>query len=321
MLAWLVLLIVTPPAQAEDGAPLVTVLSENPDAPFARRLAAELSLFGYRVEVMPRPVAGDDAELLARVGGVALIAVEPDDQSAEFVVPAPGGARVEHERLDPRRPVDTNAAVLAERLRARLAELGLPRPGSSPAESTAPPRLVERPSRATAEPERRLWIGADVGAVAAGVGALPEIGLDLRAFPVPWLSTSAFGGWTPLPAVVRSEEGSADLRLQSAGVRLDVYPLARPVRIGLGAGALLIGARTTGRANSPWLGRDDSVLVPAGLLAVSGAVRLSSRAVLELRGVAGACASRVAVRFGGKTVADLGQPLLGASLGLAVGLF
>lgn len=319
VLTWLAL-VVGVPAHAADPAPLVAVLSESPDAPFARRLAAELSLFGYRVEVMPRPAAGDEVELLARVGGVALIAVDPGDQSAQFVVPTPTGAHVERERLDPRRPVDTNAAVLAERLRARLAELGLP-PGSSQAQPADPPRLIERSAPTVLAPEPRLWVGVDVGIATAGVGALPAIGLDLRAFPVKWLSTGAFGGWTPLPAAVRAEEGSADLRLQSAGVRIDVYPLDRPVRVGLGAGALLIGARMSGRASSPWLGRDDSVLVPAGLLAASGAVRLSSRTVLELRGFAGACASRVAVRFGGRTVADLGQPLLGASLGLAVGLF
>ena len=65
MLAWLALVIVTTPAQADDGAPLVTVLSENPDAPFARRLAAVVR---NRAELFDALSAGSARGLVAATG-------------------------------------------------------------------------------------------------------------------------------------------------------------------------------------------------------------------------------------------------------------
>ena len=313
-------------AEADEAGPLVVVVSSNPDAPFVRRLAAELSLFGYRVEVGTRGSADTDlSDLLKRSGGAALIAVDQGRQTAEVIVGdaiagAPAG--YERERLDPRRRADTNAAVLAERFRARLTELGIS-PATGATSPPPEPVRVELPpsSPPRREPERRLWLGAAVGATSGGLGALPNLQLELRAFPVRWLSTSALGRWSPVAADVSAREGRATVRLLEGGVLIDAYPLRGRLAWNVGLGAMLVSASMVGRASPPWGGRRDAVLVPAGVFETGAALRLSSRVSTELRMFVGACAPRIGVRFAGHTVADYGQPFIGASLGVAVGVF
>jgi hypothetical protein len=185
-------------AAAHDAeGPLVVVISSNPEAPFVRRLAAELSLFGYRVEVMPRATPEPDLEeLLERSGGAALIAVDQGNRTAEVVVArASSGERPQRarERLDPRRRADTNAAVLAERFRARLTALGIAPAAPAPlTELPEPVRIYLPPPPPVAEEERRLWLAATVGGTSGGLGLHPDLALEIRAFPVRWLSTSAF---------------------------------------------------------------------------------------------------------------------------------
>jgi hypothetical protein len=314
------------PALAQGPGPLVVVVTSNPDAPFVRRLAAELSLFGYRVEVSPRASAESDLdELLVRSGGAALIAVDQGRQTAEVVVGEAAGAgpsRHERERLDPRRRADTNAAVLAERFRARLTELGIAPGAASTVPVAVEPVRVRAPApQSPREVERRLWLAAAFGASSGGLGALPEAQLELRAFPVGWLSTSAFGKWSPFAAEVKGSQGSADVRLLTGGVLIDVYPLRRSVVLNVGLGAMLVSASMAGRASPPWGGERDTVLVPAAMFETGAAWRLSPRVSAELRAFVGACAPRVGVRFDGQTVADYGQPFFGASLGVSVGVF
>jgi hypothetical protein len=321
------------PARALDDAamasePLVVVTSNNPDAPFVRRLAAELSLFGYRVQVTTRATGeGDLTELLESSGGAALIAVDPGKQTVDIVIASGtngGPARHERERLDPRRHADTNAAVLAERFRARLTELGI----APAASSAAVPE--QQPAREPSEPaplpadlpqERRLWLASALGATSGGLGLVPDVQLEIRAFPVRWLSTSAFAKLSVLPARVRDAEGDTDVRLFSGGVLIDVYPLRRQLVAKVGVGALLVNAQMSGSASGAWLGVDDSVLVPAGLLEAGAAYRLSPRISAELVGFVGVCAPRVGVRFAGRSVAQYGRPFFGASLGMAIGVF
>lgn len=313
-------------AEAQEPGPLVVVVTSNPDAPFVRRLAAELSLFGYRVEVGTRSSADTNlSDLLRRSGGAALIAVDQGRQTAEVIVSdALDGAstRYERERLDPRRRADTNAAVLAERFRARLTELGIS-PAAESASLPPEPLQVELPppSPPRRDPERRLWLGAALGATSGGLGILPSVQLELRAFPVRWLSTSAWGRWSPLAAHVSAREGQANVRLLEAGVLIDAYPLRRQWAVNVGLGAMLVSASMAGRASAPWGGRQDAVLVPAGLFEAGAALRLGPRVSAELRAFVGACAPRIGVRFAGHTVADYGRPFVGASLGAAVGVF
>src|ERR1041384_1871864 len=168
-------------AAGQAPGPLVVVLSISPETPFVRRLAAELALFGYRVEVAPRAAADADlAGTLARSGGAALISVDPSAQTAEIIVGNRGstGPTRERERLDPRRQADTNAAVLAERFRARLTELGIA-PG--PAAAERPPAIVPEvlpPSPGREEPEQRLWLRAGLGGTSGGLGLLPDVALE-----------------------------------------------------------------------------------------------------------------------------------------------
>jgi hypothetical protein len=311
-------------ARAQHVGPLVVVITSNPETPFVRRLAAELGLFGYRVEVATRASSDVDwGELLGDSGGAALIAVDAGGQTAEIVIgdQAGGPPRRERERLDPRRRADTNAAVLAERFRARLTELGIA-PSAEP--QPAPPIAVVQlaPTPPAAESERRLWLAAAFGGTSGGLGVQPDIQLELRAFPVSFLSTGAFAKWSPLAADVDAREGEADVRLLSGGVLIDAYPLRGPdFSANLGVGVMLVSASMTGRAAAPWGGRTDSVLVPAGMFESGIAYRLSPRVSAELRGFVGACSPRIAVRFAGRNVADFGQPLFGASFGVAVGVF
>ena len=287
-----------------------------------RRLAAELGLFGYRVSVQARePGDVDLTELLGRSGGSALIAVDQGGQTAEIVVDRAGQGppRRELERLDPRRRADTNAAVLAERFRARLTELGIA-PSAAPNLQPAPEPELEPPP--PPPPERRLWLAAAFGATSGGLGALPDVQLELRAFPVSFVSTSAFGKWSPIAANVKAREGQADVRLLAGGVLIDAYPLkARDVSLNVGVGAMLVSASMAGRGTSPWGGRDDSVLVPAGMFESGVAYRFSPRVSAELRGFVGSCSPRIGVRFSGRKIADFGPAFAGASLGLAVGVF
>jgi hypothetical protein len=311
-------------AEASDAgaAPLVVVISNNPDTPFVRRLAAELSLFGYRVEVAARASAdGELSDLLEASGGAALIAVDQGKQVVDVVVASSGNvaARHERERIDPRRRADTNAAVLAERFRARLTELGIAPTSSVDAEPQPPPVYLSPPAAPT--PERRLWLAAAVGTTSGGLGFVPDVQLEIRAFPASWLSTSAFGKLSLAPAQVRDTEGASDVRLSSGGVLIDVYPWRDSVVVKAGVGALLVDAEMSGEAAGPWVGQDDSVLVAAGLVEAGAAYRLTPRVSAEVVGFAGVCSPRVGVRFEGRSVAHYGQPFFGLSVGVAVGVF
>lgn len=317
----LVLLLLGAPARAEPArGPLVVVVSSNIDAPFVRRLAAELSLFGYRVALSARDAGeGDLGELLAAQGGAALIAVDQGRQTAEIIVGERAGNgpfRHERERLDPRRRADTNAAVLAERFRARLTELGIV-PGAEPAQALAP----EPPVPLLRAPERRLWLAGRLGGWGGGLGAMPELELELRVYPVPWLSTGAFALLSPFAARVSGREGEADVRLFAGGVLIDAHPLRGDFALNAGLGAMLLNAAMSGRAAPPWRGQDDSVLVPGAMFESGAAFRVSPRVSLELRGFIGVLSPRVAVRLAGRRAAEFGQPFVGASLGGAVGVF
>jgi hypothetical protein len=93
------------------------------------------------------------------------------------------------------------------------------------------------------------------------------------------------------------------------------------VVLNVGLGAMLVSASMTGRASPPWGGEHDAVLVPAAMLETGAALRISPRVSAELRAFVGACAPRVGVRFAEETVAHYGQPFIGATLGVGVGVF
>ena len=310
-------------ARASDArGPLVVVISHHPDAPFVRRLAAELALFGYQVEVAAR--GGNEqslVQLLERWHGAALISVDQGNQTAQIVVAnsdGRGASRHERERLDPRRRADTNAAVLAERFRARLTELGIAPTPQLPLQVATEPVRTAPP---VAEAEKRLWLIAAVGGTSGGLGFLPELSWEVRAFPVRWLSTSAFFKLSPLSARVEAAEGVADVRLLAGGVLIDAYPVQGGVDLKLGLGATLVNAHMKGSAEPPWGGREDSVLVPAAVARGGVVLRLSKRLAAELDAFVGLCAPRIGVRFAGNTVASFGQPYVGAALGGSVGVF
>ena len=102
---------------------------------------------------------------------------------------------------------------------------------------------------------------------------------------------------------------------------IDVYPLRESVVLKAGVGALLVDAEMSGEASGAWVGQEDSVLVAAALVEAGAAYRLSPSVSAEVVGFAGMCSPRVGVRFEGRSVANYGQPFLGLSVGLAVGVF
>jgi hypothetical protein len=249
--------------------------------------------------------------------------VDQGRQTAEVIVAAragAGGSRRELERLDPRRRADTNAAVLAERFRARLTELGIA-PSAEAAPPPAPPSARPPAPVAPPEAERRLWLAAAVGVTSGGLGAQPDAGLELRAFPVRWLSTSAFAKISLADSRVAADEGSADVGVVAGGLLIDVYPLRGPLSAHVGAGALLVNAEMSGKAEPPWQGQKVSVLVPGAIFEGGASLRITPRVSAELRGFVGACSPRIAVRIAERKSADYGAPLFGASLGVAVGVF
>jgi hypothetical protein len=136
-----------------------------------------------------------------------------------------------------------------------------------------------------------------------------------------WLSTSAFAKITLAPSELREREGETDVSVQSGGVLIDFYPVRSEMVLKAGIGAMLVNAEMTGESSGLWTGRSVSVLVPAGVVDVGGALRLSPRVSLELTAFVGVCSPRVGVRFAGRSVAHYGQPFLGASVGLALGVF
>jgi hypothetical protein len=153
---------------------------------------------------------------------------------------------------------------------------------------------------------------------------MPDLELELRAFPASWLSASVLGRISPVPARVSGPEGTADARLFAAGLLLDAYPLGRgrgDLLFKLGAGAMLLNVAVEGRASPPFRGRDDSLLVAAGVFESGAAWRLSPRALLELRAFVGVCSPRVVIRLADRRAADFGRPFVGVSVGAAVGVF
>ncbi len=320
------LVLTSPAAYAlEVTGPLVVVISSEPNEPFVRRLAAELSLFGYRVEVAPSGASGESlAVLLERSGGAALISVDQRQRTAEIVVANEAGsgpARRDRERLDPRRRADINAAVLAERFRARLTQLGIVSAGPMSPPEVPPKPVLESPRPQPAEPEKRLWLMAAVGGTSGGLGVMPDLSVEVRTFPARWLSTSAFVKFSPFPAQISAAEGSAEVTMMAGGVLIELFPVRRRFELKLGAGALLINANMSGSAAAPWGGREDAVLVPAGLLRGGVVFPLSVRSAVELDAFLGLSAPRVAVRFAGRSVKQFGQPFIGLALGAAVGVF
>jgi hypothetical protein len=312
------------PAVADNRQPArVIVVSDEPEAPFVRRLIAELALFGYDVRLAERELgAAPLRRILETSGAAALIAVDQRRQTADVVVAGDASAplRQERERLDPRRHADTNAAVLAERFRARLTELGIaPAGGMEEAAAVSLPEPAEAPP--AVREDKRLWIAASLGIVEGGLGAMPEAGLELRAFPVAWLSTSATLKLAPLAVTVRGSEGRADVTLVSSGIFIDAHPMSGERELSFGAGALLVNASMSGSAPAPLTGTNDSVLVPAAVLRAAAQLRQGKRWLLELQLFAGFCAPRIGVRFAGREVAEFGQPFYGAGFGGALGVF
>jgi hypothetical protein len=304
----------------------VIVLTGHPDAPFVRRLAAELVLFGYRVDVQERSAATADAnELLPSSSAAALVAVDPGEGTAEILVrsPSSGNTQTEAEHLDPRRPPETNAAVLAERFRARLTELGILPTEESSARPIQHPDVSGSPPAGPGPSPRRVWVAAALGVSGGGLGLQPDVMLELRAFPARIVSASAFGRLTLKPASVDASEASADVRFISVGLALDAHPVrTRAFSLATGVSLALVHAGMSGRAaRQGWEPREDSVLVPAGTLDARVASEIAPNVSAELRGFFGACAPRIGVHFAGHSVADYGQPLFGGSLGLAFGVF
>jgi len=138
---------------------------------------------------------------------------------------------------------------------------------------------------------------------------------------VPWLQVRV-EGWLPLAgSTVKGPEGSAELRFWSAqaGARVTPWPGARfepAASLRLGA----TGSEMVGAAMPPFVSTVDRVVVPTAVLAVDALWRLGAAFGLRAEVFAGLTLPSIVVRFGDRDAARWGQPTVGLTLALDVGL-
>jgi hypothetical protein len=255
---------VTPPATS--GAALVAVVTAQPDAPLARRVAAELRSLGVDVIVLKPPGEASPAgraplEQAARnVGAVAALRLVSSGEGKieVWVADRVTGKAVVRE-LDAPGASDSDAAVAVaavELLRASLMELHAPDaphgevPATPALEALA---LPQEPPPWT--PRFGLSVAGGVELAGSSVGFAPDLGATL------WLRlASRFGarllGRTTLGAsAVTTAAGDVDVSSQMFGATLG-YDLADAASawvpsVHLGVGAARVAS--TGAAAAPYV--------------------------------------------------------------------
>jgi hypothetical protein len=329
---------VPPPAlpRIAFDKPRVALLTDEPDAPVARRLAAELEALGFDRIVAPPPATLSPSELgsIARsLGVVAAIRIVPSHTGAEvWIVDRVTGKTLLREVLleptEPSRRADVLAVRAVELLRASLIEVE----AAHPSRGDVPPppavrEIVERETRRPTAAPRPAPPGADVFRVSAAPGlAWSPGGVPANVHPtlaVHWTALSprlGFGAIALLPTVAREvcgDEGCASFSTASmaADVELELASPRAVVRPALGLAFGAVWARMGGDAIVPRDGADVDVLAALALGHAGLAVRIADPLALRADGSIGVTLPRVAMEFGDRLVATWGRPLLLVTLG------
>ncbi len=321
----LVLLSVSTRAWGDAGAQETIVRVRSSKAALDERLSAELSTLGLSVREVGPIDPGASLEPLVRANGAraAVRVVEPDNVIELWVEARKGEAAI-HQRvpMDPRRGWNVAAVSALEILRADLLEVrdGTPPPPPRPAPPSAPPRDGPEPPRpASPTPGPSLWAHVAAGAQSSpgGLGVSTELLGELRLELASWLDVAALGTVSPIADQVTGPEGVARVRHSLVGGVADVRMRVQSVTASLGAGAMLGVFWMSAASVAPGYGGQDASLVTAGpwlRACASLDVTPAMRVRIEIGG--GATLPHARIRFGGREVADWGQPFGLATLGL-----
>jgi hypothetical protein len=145
-------------------------------------------------------------------------------------------------------------------------------------------------------------------------GVMPGIGLRMHR----WLSVQLTGMLPVYPMRLAETEGEARVFLFGAGAFADMTPGTRRVRPLIRAGWMLWISHARTAPSASWEGLDDTAVLtgPAALLGVS--IRLRNRLGLESGAMMSYTLSHVRYEADNRHIATAGQPMLGATLGIAL---
>jgi hypothetical protein len=244
------LLVSAPTVRAQNGATLVAILTNEPNAPLTRRVRAELEGLGLDVMVLKPPEEGSSMraplELAARsVGAIAAVRLVPSGEGKVevWVADRVTGKALVRELDVPRGGASDAALAVAsvELLRASLMELHSPEPphGEVPVdEKVQALALPQKP------PPRVARLGITVGAGAElglrGIG--PSADVDV-------------GAWVQIAS--------------HTGARLMGYTSVAPAHLVTAAGAVDVASQLVGAMGTYTLGDASSVWAPSASLGVA----------------------------------------------------
>jgi hypothetical protein len=333
-LALAAILAVAASARADEVATVV-LLEPEQASPAAMetltRAKSELGGAGFRVVVTTRHGADTRASLMTAMTealAVAAIAIEPAEGSTVVEVWVSDGLTGKLSI----RPIETagrgdTPALLAiravELLRASLLELRNPPRGSSARTEAPEPirRLTAEPGDDRATVSFRSGFGVEAGAAGLlGVSpASPAIAPVLR---LSWGADMGLGArlsWTGPSAGpgVSGALGSATITQELLIAEL-VYapPLDAPVAWLCTGGLGIFHVDASGELDDPRRQKSGGSTTLAVTAGTGLDLRVHEHLALSLEFFAGATAPAVVIDMGDEQVATLGQPLLGASLGV-----
>lgn len=291
-----------------------------------RRLESELRALGFQVEVDTSAEVLTWRSLRKRARdaqAIAAIQLQQGEGELELWVSDLSTGKVLIRALPTQAASSPRVVALrvVELLRVSLREVGAPSTVDV-AEAPPPPEPVLAAVSPPPSPPR-WW--ASVGALGTlgpgGVSASGQLVLGASVRMLPWLSCG-LEGWVPvLPGQVTGPEGLADLRLFGGFLGARATPWAG-ARVEPGASLRLgvVGAELVGTAVAPFIGRLERVAVPAGALALDARLVLSTTVALRAEFFATLAVPPIVVVFGERVAARFGQPTLGLSVQLEVGL-
>jgi hypothetical protein len=317
----LVLALLATESRADQGT-IIRVRSSK--GPLEERLSAELSTLGFEVKDVESKDPDADLEQIARANGAsAAVRVNKDDTVELWAIVPRGTEPPIHEmiRIDPRRGWNLAAVSALEALRARLLRFH-----QDPSPPPNPLPLQQAPALSPPAPRRRaprLWVHVAGGAEASpgGLGPAGEILGEVRFEPQPWLDISAFGVFSPVPAMLNGPpEGVASSRHAIVGSAADAQLRLGGANAAVGLGGVVAIFSLSGHALAPgYAGQDASIVTAGPVLRTCASLEITPALRLRTELVGGITVPHAVIRFAGREVADWGNPFGLITLGLEWG--